>query len=475
MSKYPFLALILLATYLMSCSKEEPADFEEQFHISGGTDFNNIDDFSVSLSADIEPGQAGQWNIISGLVDDKVFLEDDNDPSSIFHGLPGISYELEWFVQFQGKISRDTIKVTFAPLKTWIEDISPSYYTTMRHLKAKKYDRGIWRIEGDNFDWIWNQTRGGTSIPEEEGFHIKFSGFENRKYDMIWETWYGSVSASDTLHFESTTYHQYEALDNLRVLNKSNYYELNEAGNVVKLNMAGDWLGTVFDDLERYPGLKALVHLKWLNISGDGLEGTIEAVGYYKQLEYLDMHGNHIVGLPENFGDLKKLDTLIMDHIQGGHEMESLPESFGGLESLRYLELASVGLKELPESFANLTNLEYLNLEGNTIEKLPDDFGNLKKLKVFRGPALKTNLPESFSGLESLNFCFFTNLILPHVYPKTSVTSTIWKPCGLMPIFMACLPVLRTWKRSKTLSLPVPLNCSRTFRMTWGIYILWKS
>lgn len=411
------LLLLVCITCLVSCSKEDPAEVEkEPFLVRGGNDLSNVDDFSVQLNASLDEKQTGFWTIVSGLLDDKVRLEDETDPNTIFHGLPGNVYELEWRVRQHLDFSSDTVTISFAPLKTWIEDRSPEFYTTRKRLEAKKYDRGLWRIEGDDYHWIWNQNWGGRVIPDEESNHIKFFGYENKKYNIIWETWYGSVSATDTLTFETSEYHQYEALERLNVLNKDYYYELDEAGNVVKLNLGGDRYGTVFDRPKDYPSLKALAHLKWLNLSGDGLHempGVIST--YYKDLEYLNISGNHLTKLPENIGNLKKLDTLKMYNNQGGHALPNLPESFGELESLRYLEASSLGISALPESFANLTSLEYLNLEGNFIQKLPDQFGNLKNLKTFRGPALQENLPESFSQLESLTFCFFT---IHHESPK---------------------------------------------------------
>lgn len=430
-SNFSVLLLLLSVIILFSCSKEDPAGLEKPFPVDGGTDQANVNGFTARLNADdLEPKQFGSWSIISGLIDEKVFFDDDEDPKTRFHGLPGITYKLQWQVLDNTTVSQDTIEITFAPLQTNIEDVSPFYYQTRKYLKAKTYDRGLWTVEGDEYHSFSSQLLGGTYVPDNESGDVKFYGHENKNYKLIWTTWYGSISAKDSIEFETSNYHQYEALERIHILNKPNYYKLDNDGNVVELYLGGDSYGTVFDDLENYPSLKSLVHLKWLNISGNALNGTIEVVGHYKNLEYLNLGHNYLTGLPENIGDLKKLDTLILEHMQAGYEIQSLPESFGELESLRYLNLFSLGLTTVPESFANLTNLEYLDMEGNFIEKLPHEIGNLAKLRTFRGPVLNTNLPESVSKLKSLEF-FFVDINhseprLPENFGNLHKLETFW-------------------------------------------------
>lgn len=430
--KKQILSLVALSLFLFSCSKDEQEpESEPLFEIPAGNDQLNIDDFSIKLNAQLDASQMGGWTILSGLIDEKVFFDKVDEPQTVFHGLPGEEYQLEWRVTSGGMVSRDTITISFEPLKTEITDKSLDFYTTRKHLEAIEYDGGIWKIEGDDYRWIWNQNFGGTVIPDEESNHIKFFGYENKSYKIIWETWYGSISATDTLYFDSKEYHQYEALESLNILGNEYYYKLDDNGNVVQLLLGGDMEGTKFDRIDSYPSLRSLVHLKRLDLSGDGLHESPEVItNNYLKLEYLDLGANHFERIPGNIGNLKKLDTLILDHMQGGHKMKMLPESFGQLESLKFLELGSMGLESLPESFSELTNLEFLDLEGNHIASLPTEFGNLKKLKRFRGPAIYTNLPESFSELESLEFAFFylqnSNPRLPENFGDLDNLETLW-------------------------------------------------
>lgn len=271
------ISFFLLACLLLflSCSRDSPIDQEEPvFLVSGGSNKYNIEEFSIQLDAELDSAQVGQWTILSGLVDDKVYFDQQKEPKTIFHGLPGEKYQLEWTVKQSNKTSKDTITVSFAPLKTTIEDMSPDFYSTRKHLKAEKYDRGIWKVEGDDYRWIWNQNFGGLSIPDEESPNIKFFGYENKSYDLIGETWYGSVSATDTLHVETSEYHQYEALESLFVLGDTYHYKLDEDGNVIELNLGGDAKGNIYDRIEQNPSLKALTHLKRLTLDGDGLHNT---------------------------------------------------------------------------------------------------------------------------------------------------------------------------------------------------------
>lgn len=371
--------------------------------VNGGNDFLNVNDFKVVLNADaLKPNEEGVWSIQSGLIDEKVFFDDAKNPKTVFHGLPGEEYKLIWKLTSSGKTNTGTVVVSFSPLQTEILNLSPDFYKTRLHLQAKSYGKGVWTIEG-KYDHIWNLNFGGTIIPDNQSPHILFYGFENTQYKLTWTTWYGSKSASATITFDSSVYQQDEALEDLTA--DTWQYKKDLSGNVTELNMAGDARAWIYQDLKLYPSIQSLIHLKKLYLSGDGLTVFPEVISSkYINLEVLDISHNAISSLPENFGNLTKLDTLKFNYNNYNKTLSKLPDSFGQLKNLKYLDLTLMGLNTLPESFSDLKNLNCLNLALNHIAKLPDDIGNLSNLETIT-IELGTNIPNSFSNLTNLKKC----------------------------------------------------------------------
>lgn len=418
-----FILLFIAIIFFVSCQKDEPP-----FLIDAGNDLLNIEEFEVDLNADaLQSNERGTWTIYSGLVDEKVFFEDDKNPKTIFHGLPGEEYKLVWSLISAGKIATDTITVAFAPLKTEIINNSPEFYKSRLFLEAKYYDKGEWTFEGDyhSFErFYYNSGWEAINSPA-----IRFYGLENKTCKLTWTTWYGSKSASTSITFNAGAYQQDEALEDLSV--SESQYKKDNNGNVIELNMSADGYGRIFRDINLFPALQSLIYLKKLNLSGDGLYVFPEVItSKYLDLEVLFIAHNAISSIPENFGNLTQLDTLIMYNNQDRKVLNSLPDSFGNLTKLRYLKLSGMGINKIPESFSNLTSLNFLDLEGNKINKLPDNFGNLKNLETLRGPALLQNIPNSFSNLEKLNFCFFSinsgQAALPDDFGKLTNLETLW-------------------------------------------------
>lgn len=384
---------------LISCQRDEDMP---PIPTMGGTDFLNISDFMIQLDADfLKNGESGVWRILSGEVDDKVYLENKNDPKTIFHGLPGEDYQLIWEVLRTGKSFTDTIIVSFSPLTTEIVIGLEDFYQTRMELMAKSYDRGEWTIEGD-YHHIWRNVHGGTYIPDEKSPNIMFYGLENTYNKLTWTTWYGSKSASATVEFNGGTYQQGEALQDLQILYEPHTYKKNANGDISEINMNGDPRAHMFADLDLYPALQALKHLKKLQLMGDGFHVFPEVItSDYLKLEYLDLSINFINSVPDNFGNLVELDTLILSH----NGIESLPTSFGNLKEVKYLDLFGLKLTSLPESFGNLSKLNYLILGHNYLTNLPESFGNLKNLERLDGPILSQSVPNSFSNLSNLKIC----------------------------------------------------------------------
>lgn len=413
--------IFILTIILSGCQKDDSIDTNNpviQLETNAGKDLFDIPDVQVNLNAE-EPTstQQGLWTIVSGVIDNRVYFEDESNPKAIFYGLPNEVYELKWTIKESGQEASDTVKISFLPLELEIENLSPDFYSTRLWLNVKTPNKGKWIIS-DDYQRIWNQNSGGTVIPDIESPNIKFYGYENTEYTLTWEVTYGSRSFSDSITFTTGNYSQDEALEDLNILDRPWRYKKNEEGNVIEVNMTGDVFGGRFKDMSLYPALQSLVHLKKLNLYGDGFYTFPNVIGNkYRNLEVLDFGGNAISSLPENIGNLQKLDTLIFEINQDSQKLTSLPSSFGNLKNLRYLRLSSMGVRHLPETFSDLTNLTYLNMSGNRIEKLPDNFGNLKNLEVYVGGGIDSDLPRSFSQLENLRWCSYwtyaDNVTLP--------------------------------------------------------------
>ena len=284
----------LALTLLISCQIEE--DIIPPLPKKGGNDFLNVGEFMVQLNADdLKINESGYWRILSGELGDKVSLENKNNPKTIFHGLPGEDYQLIWELNSEGNSFLDTISVSFLPLTTGIFVTGRDFYQTRLELIAETYDRGEWTIEGD-YHHIWrHMDGGGYYIPDENSPAIMFYGFENTTNKITWTTWYGSKSASATIEYTSGSYNQYEALEDLNIVDKPEFFKKNENGDVTEIRMSGEGRASIFSYVEDFPALQGLKHLTKLELVGNGIEIFPEVItSSYRKLKYLNISNNFI-------------------------------------------------------------------------------------------------------------------------------------------------------------------------------------
>ena len=96
----------------------------------------------------------------------------------------------------------------------------------------------------------------------------------------------------------------------------------------------------------------------------------------------ISLFWSNIEQLPQNFGDLSKLQSLIL--IACG--LKTLPESFSCLECLQYIDLSENQLTRLPDFWGHFSYLHHLDLQMNSLETLPPSIGQLHSLtKLFVG------------------------------------------------------------------------------------------
>jgi len=137
-----------------------------------------------------------------------------------------------------------------------------------------------------------------------------------------------------------------------------------------------------------------------LILSRNKLASLPSNIGHMQNLQLLNLsHNFELTSLPEGFGQLRSLQTLLLHD----NKLSKLPENFGELESLQLLYLQSNKLTCLPESFSKLKALQILDLRRNVLTSLPEDFGSLTRLQTL---SLQYNrlssLPKTFSNLINL-------------------------------------------------------------------------
>ncbi len=101
--------------------------------------------------------------------------------------------------------------------------------------------------------------------------------------------------------------------------------------------------------------------------------------------------------LPQEIGELKSLEKLIIDNGNGCAMNVGIPSTIGQLTNLKKLTLFGAldyrdewgkpdtsKIKKLPSTLANLPNLEELDLGRNGLLTIPDVVWSLKKLKILK-------------------------------------------------------------------------------------------
>lgn len=157
-------------------------------------------------------------------------------------------------------------------------------------------------------------------------------------------------------------------------------------------------------------GIGVFTKLTYLDLSSEALEEVPVEIGKLKDLRILYLNDNKLNTLPEEIGDLEKLEVLSLS----GNNLSMLPGSLGKLSRLEQLVLTANRLISLPKEIGNLENLEILILEENLIEELPLTFAKLKNLTILDlGKNRMTTLSEVLADLSSL---YFVDLSLNHIH-----------------------------------------------------------
>ena len=155
-----------------------------------------------------------------------------------------------------------------------------------------------------------------------------------------------------------------------------------------------------------------LAGTKQLNLSADLTEFPREIFALADTLEILNLTGNALSSLPDDFGRLHQLRVLFCSDNQftevpavlgqcpqlrmvgfKANQIRTLPAA-ALTPALRWLILTDNRLEALPPEIGNCTQLQKLMLAGNQLTELPDNLANCTKLELLRIAANQlTELP----------------------------------------------------------------------------------
>ena len=172
------------------------------------------------------------------------------------------------------------------------------------------------------------------------------------------------------------------------------------------------------------PGLGRLVNLEALEIAClESLEDIPEEIGNLTKLESIVIdNGNGCsmnVRLPRSIGRLGNLKVLRLYGALDGRDIgeparsgksKVLPDTLGQLQNLEELDLGRNGIHALPSQVASLRGLKKLSLDYNDIHDLPAFVGELKNLEEL---SLNANggvrLPQSLAAVKGLKIYMGNN------------------------------------------------------------------
>ena len=117
--------------------------------------------------------------------------------------------------------------------------------------------------------------------------------------------------------------------------------------------------------------------LKKLYLQNTGLPMISRSVNALCNITLMNLSNNRISWLPNEFCQLRKLETLII--VNNG--LSILPDNFGNLSALKELIAGSNKFSHLPASMNKLKELRLLDLYDNDFSEIPWDVVNLENLQ----------------------------------------------------------------------------------------------
>ncbi|KAJ9553689.1 hypothetical protein OSB04_017734 [Centaurea solstitialis] len=242
--------------------------------------------------------------------------------------------------------------------------------------------------------------------------------FEGLFKELRWLSWHHSALESLPVDFhpEKLTFLDMQN-NNMNVV----WHGIKFLTNLKVLDLSQSKLMTVTPDFSGTPNLEKL---KFFNCTS--LLKIHPSIGCLGRLTYLKMEGcRNLQSLPSSICNAVSLEILILNDCRN---LEELPEDFGSLKCLRVLQVDHTAIKTLPDSIGLLCNLNELQLKfcpnlvalpklhfgGTPIKHLPDSIGLLKNITIISGHENSRSM-----GTKS-HFPSFRSLALPRSLNATS-------------------------------------------------------
>lgn len=197
--------------------------------------------------------------------------------------------------------------------------------------------------------------------------------------------------------------------------------ELAQLADLTDLSLDGNMLTGIIP-----PELAQLTRLEQLTLSQNRLTGTIPPeLTQLAHLDNLNLSQNRLTGtIPPELGQLASLERLILDQNMLTGTIPSELAQLSNLESLFIGQNRLTGT--IPPELGHIGGLRTLAIDNNQLTGgIPDELGQLTSLIwlwLEGNPGLTGPLPNSFTGLTSMNFLKLNNTSL--CVPPTAVFRT---------------------------------------------------
>lgn len=123
-------------------------------------------------------------------------------------------------------------------------------------------------------------------------------------------------------------------------------------------------------------GLDECYQVEKMNLTNTRLYHINSNIDIYQNIVEINLSQNNLNGLPNEFCNLKKLETCILS----GNKILYLPDDIGNLTKLVRLYLDDNNLCMLPSTLHELTSLKVLDLYNNNLYEGLDNMENLDEL-----------------------------------------------------------------------------------------------
>lgn len=183
-------------------------------------------------------------------------------------------------------------------------------------------------------------------------------------------------------------------------------------------------LNVSFNHFQQIPSsVFNLESLTEVDCSDNELEVLSADIGKLKNLRILKLGGNYLSEVPGEISQCKKIEYLELSRKwyprEGG--MKELPKAACGLKELLYLDVSWHQIHTIPDEVGNLTKLESLNLKGNFLRNVSPNIvscTSLRELNLTGALKLNSYIPPELLQLSELRTLNLNNNYFSQISPK---------------------------------------------------------